>query len=59
MTLVRDYQRYLIAGDVFLFFTTIAAIVLLICSLCLIRRRKDPARTWIHFFKVTFAVFTM
>lgn len=53
-----EYERYMIARGALMVLTAwIPASILFFCSLCLTRRRKDPARTAFTYLKLALLVF--
>ncbi|PHH79369.1 hypothetical protein CDD82_2428 [Ophiocordyceps australis] len=45
------------AATAMLFMTAIAALVVLFLTLCLVRRLKDPIRSWIPLYKIAFGLY--
>ncbi|UNI22768.1 hypothetical protein JDV02_008628 [Purpureocillium takamizusanense] len=53
------FAVYNIAAAALLILTAVPSVIIFLCSLCLARRRNDPARTWLNFFKAAFAFFCL
>lgn len=53
------YTAYDIAAAALLLLTAVPALVIFLCSLCLARRRKDPARSWLALYKAAFGFFVL
>ncbi|KHO01596.1 uncharacterized protein MAM_00597 [Metarhizium album ARSEF 1941] len=50
---------WVIAACVLLFLTSFPALVIFFCSLCLARRKGDPSRNWLVWFKTGFILFSL
>ncbi|PHH81381.1 hypothetical protein CDD82_908 [Ophiocordyceps australis] len=55
--MVNTHTAYNIAAGALVLVTAVAAAVVFLCSLCLVRRRKDPARSWLVYYKIAFGLF--
>ncbi|OAA50697.1 hypothetical protein NOR_01147 [Metarhizium rileyi] len=55
-----DYRVvWVIAACVLLFLTSFPALAIFFCSLCVVRRRKDPSRDWLIWFRAGFILFSL
>ncbi|OAQ73616.1 hypothetical protein VFPPC_13040 [Pochonia chlamydosporia 170] len=55
-----DYKEvWLIAACVLLFLTAFPALVIFFCSLCVVRRKADPSRRWLVWFRAGFIMFAL
>ncbi|KAG8426553.1 hypothetical protein J3459_008031 [Metarhizium acridum] len=55
-----SYQLvWVIAATILLFLTSFPALIIFFCSLCVVRRKKDPSRNWLLWFKSGFILFSL
>ncbi|KAJ6437267.1 DDHD domain-containing protein [Purpureocillium lavendulum] len=54
-----ERSTYYIAAAALLMLTAIPSVVVWLCSLRLARRRGDPARTWLIYYKIAYAFFCL
>lgn len=51
------YEKYYITHDALMTLTFIPALIIFFCTLCMARRRRDPARTAFTYLKAAWAFF--
>ncbi|POR34872.1 Uncharacterized protein TPAR_04932 [Tolypocladium paradoxum] len=57
--MIDTQTAYNIATAGLLLLTAVPTLVIFLCSLCLARRRKDPARSWLALYKAAFGCFVL
>lgn len=57
--IMNDYSIYNIAAAALLILTAVPSVIVFLCSLCLARRHRDPARSWLTFYRAAFAFFCL
>ena len=56
---MNDYSIYNIAAAALLILTAVPSVIVFLCSLCLAHRHRDPARSWLTFYRAAFAFFCL
>lgn len=54
---LHTFEKYYIAHDALMVLTFIPALIIFFCTLCMARRRRDPARTGFSYLKVAWVFF--
>ncbi|KAM4062800.1 hypothetical protein HRG_007618 [Hirsutella rhossiliensis] len=57
--MISGYMAYDIAAGALLLLTAAAAAIGFLCTLCMARRRKDAARSWLALYKLAFGFFIL